>query len=315
MNVRKSSAVRSSLDAAEADVDVTALWDDATGTAWTWAAAPAVTSHLVLRNDSDFPIQHKLNTGAWSGSLPSHGTEVVRMNAAADSLYLRKAQFPTTEDAARVHIFVHGIPDKLILGEAGGSVEGDRAWDMPPEGLLMSEADLRWEDLRFPAQAINPVGFTSAPTLETLETGFPGTLLFSGVQDDMVAGVLQMPHAWAVGTEIRPHIHWLKQTGSASVASWQLYTRKLGCPGSVAEAWSAANNGVLTSGNPAQSNEQLLTVFGAIDMAGQVESAMVAWRLYRRGTTDADNNGVTLLELDFHYQVTKQGTKTEFPSP
>ena len=53
-----------------------------------------------------------------------------------------------------------------------------------------------WEDLKFPSQGINPPGAASDPTRSTAT----GLLRFSGVNDNVIAGLAQMPHAWAPGT-------------------------------------------------------------------------------------------------------------------
>ena len=56
----------------------------------------------------------------------------------------------------------------------------------------------RWDDLRFPAQGINPAGAASPPTVD--DTTFPGTLLFATNATNVIAGVAQLPHAWKRGT-------------------------------------------------------------------------------------------------------------------
>jgi hypothetical protein len=62
------------------------------------------------------------------------------------------------------------------------------------------------------------------------------------------------------------------------------------------------------------SDEHLLTYWSPVDMTGLIESAIIYWRLHRRGDTDADNSAVICHELDFHYQTDKAGTTSEIPS-
>ena len=171
-----------------------------------------------------------------------------------------------------------------------------------------------WDDLRFPAQAVNPVGALAPPAVDEVETAFPGTFLFSGSQDQMISGIAQLPHAWAKGTAIRPHIHWSKPTGSASAVTWQLYVRQIGNPGDVAGAWSNAIAGTIVAGDQETSDNHILSAFGDVAMTDYIESCCLAWRLYRRGTTDADNNAVRLFEFDIHYQIDQLGTITEIPA-
>ena len=170
-----------------------------------------------------------------------------------------------------------------------------------------------WDDLRFPAQSINPPGVLVGPTIEETETGFPGTLIFSGSADNIICGIAQLPHSWERGTAIRPHIHWSKPTGSSSAVTWEMFLRIVGNPGDVAGSWSSALPGTLVAGDQTTSDAQLLTSFGDFAMTDLKESAIIAWRVYRRGNTDADNNAVRLYELDFHFQINQLGTITEIP--
>jgi hypothetical protein len=171
-----------------------------------------------------------------------------------------------------------------------------------------------WDDLRFPAQAINPAGAVAPPTVITSLTGYAGGLSFSGSADNVIAGAAQMPHSWKKGTDIKPHIHWTKPTGSANAVTWEFYYRIVGSVGDVVGSWSAAQSASGIIGDPATSNAHLLTYFPAITMTGLLESSIVYWQIHRMGTTDADNNAVVLHEFDIHFQIDKAGTDSEIPS-
>lgn len=177
----------------------------------------------------------------------------------------------------------------------------------------MSGPNGNWDDLRFPAQGINPIGAASDPTVDTTLADFPGTLLFSGSAQNIIAGVAQMPHEWHAGTEIKPHIHWSKPTGSSSAVTWEFYYRIMGNVGDTPGAWVGPLSAVRTIGDPATSNRHLLTSFPGIDMTGYQESVCLNWRVDRRGDTDADNNAVRLIEFDIHYRKNKSGTPREIP--
>lgn len=170
-----------------------------------------------------------------------------------------------------------------------------------------------WDDLRFPAQGINPAGAVDAPTVETTLTGYPGTLLFSGSQENVIAGVAQLPHAWKRGSAIHPHIHWSKPVGSANAVAWVLYYRILGSPGQTHGALQGPFAATTTVGDPTASNSMLISSFAEIDMAGQKESTCLAWQVRRLGNTDADSGTARLFEFDIHYQTDKSGTIEEFP--
>ncbi|MDS4020663.1 MAG: hypothetical protein RKR03_09195 [Candidatus Competibacter sp.] len=171
-----------------------------------------------------------------------------------------------------------------------------------------------WDDLRFPAQGINPAGAVDAPSVDTTLTDYPGTLLFAGNADNVIAGIAQMPHAWKAGSAVKPHIHWSKPVGSASAADWVLYYRILGSPGDAHGALVGPVAGTLVAGTATVANSMLLTSFGSIDLTGQKESTCLAWQIRRLGNTDADNGTARLFEFDIHYQCGKSGTVDEFPT-
>lgn len=171
-----------------------------------------------------------------------------------------------------------------------------------------------WDDLRFPASGINPTGAADAPAIDIVEANFPGSLLFSGTIDNIVGISAQMPHAWKIGTVIRPHIHWSMPTGTADAVTWELYYRKCGNVGETAGAWVGPIAGTLAAGSPEVTNQHCLTHFGDIAMVGSLESAMLSFRLYRRGSTDAASGQARLLEFDIHYQRNKHGTTAEYPA-
>jgi hypothetical protein len=170
-----------------------------------------------------------------------------------------------------------------------------------------------WDDLRFPATGINPAGAVTDPSVDTVLTSFPGTLLFSGTVENVVSIIAQMPHGWLAGSDVHPHIHWSKPTGSASPVSWELYYRIIGGPGTAPSAWSSAIPGTLVRGVQIVSNEHLISSFGGIYMGGLRESAILNLRLHRLGNTDLESNDVRLYELDLHYQKSSHGSIPEYP--
>ena len=170
-----------------------------------------------------------------------------------------------------------------------------------------------WDDLRFPAQGINPAGATAAPSVDSTLADFPGTLLFAGNQENIIAGIAQMPHAWSPGTAIRPHIHWSKPVGSASAVTWEFYYRHCGFAGDAPGEWVGPIAGTIAAGDPSTTNEHVITSFGQVDMTGKRESSCIAWQIRRQGATDADNGTARLYEFDIHYFSVKCGTFSEIP--
>jgi hypothetical protein len=165
-----------------------------------------------------------------------------------------------------------------------------------------------WEDLRFPAQGINPVG---SPAPATLDNGadYPGTLLFAGNQENVIAGVAQLPHAWKEGTVISPHIHWTKVTadGSNLAVDWEFRYRIASKAGTFS-SWSAWQDHTLVVGDNTSAEKHNLSTFPDIDMTGYLVSDMLVWSIRRNGNTDAYNGQTRLLEFDIHYQAETLGS-------
>lgn len=173
---------------------------------------------------------------------------------------------------------------------------------------------LEWDDLRFPASSVNPAGSTAPPAIDDTLDGVSGTFLFSGTQENVVAIVSQMPHAWKRGSSIHPHIHWEKVTQSSNAVTWELYYRHIGNPHDVKGEWIGPLAPAGTVGDVNAANQQLLTYWDYLDMTGFKESVITAYRIHRKGNTDAYAGLARLYEFDIHYQKDKGGTSVEIPT-
>ena len=209
-----------------------------------------------------------------------------------------------------------------VYPEGGGYNTGDicecsnpsypiSSWVYTERGWVPNGAPV-WDDLRFPAQGINPSGQAAAPSVD--RTAFPGTLLFSNTVANLIAGVAQMPHAWNRGTEIHPHLHWSKTTNAAGgvVWEWCYSIADVGGTFGAYSAWLPAESKVPDSNT---ASKQALDVFPWLDMTGYKESTMICWQVRRNpdATGDTYADAVRLFEFDFHYQSNKLGTVREIP--
>lgn len=178
-------------------------------------------------------------------------------------------------------------------------------WDGPD--------NLFWDDLRFPAQGISLLGVTSPPTTDT--TGLPGSLLFADAALNSICGIAQMPHSWAEGTEIRPHIHWTKTSAAAGDVVWR-FTYAIANVGDVFPAYSALDTATVAVSTADTDKLQGLSTFAPIDMTDKRVSCIIMWALLRAGTDGADTYAAAarLLEFDIHYQINRFGSPDEFPS-
>lgn len=171
-----------------------------------------------------------------------------------------------------------------------------------------------WDDLRFPAQSINPTGAAGAAGVDN-DTA---TLTFAGNADQSIAGVAQMPHKWARGTVIRPHIHLRFPTSASANTRWKFEYDIASVNADFDNALGTYNtHATITVANPQNVNKHVVAGFGDIDMTGYQESCIILWKMTRLALSDgADNDANTcnLLELDFHYMSNKSGTPFEFPT-
>lgn len=182
---------------------------------------------------------------------------------------------------------------------------GSAEWDWP-----------RWDDLRFPAQGINPPGAAGSATRETAV----GLLSFAGNADNYIAGVAQMPHSWRAGTSVRPHIHLIPINAAAGVNSvWKFEYNRANNNDTFENAFDSWTElDTITVANPNNAQALLLpTGFGDLDMTGYLESSIILWRLSRLASSDAaddDAGAWYLAEFDIHYQINKNGTTDELPT-
>lgn len=140
-----------------------------------------------------------------------------------------------------------------------------------------------------------------------------GTRVFENAKTQSVGGLAQMPHAWAEGTEIRPHVHWIQPAAGNVV--WQLEYRVMPAVGGVFPgAWVSVSSETGVSTYPGSGDWVQITAFPAIDMTGFGLSSMVLFRLSRVGGDALDTLAadVHLLEFDIHHLVDRFGSVSEF---
>jgi hypothetical protein len=171
---------------------------------------------------------------------------------------------------------------------------------------------LTWDDLRFAAQSINPVGLTAPPTVDPPT----GMLLFSGSVDNAIAGAAQLPHAWAYGTPVRPHLHLRFPTANTSPSRWMLEWDVANPNGSFQSPLGTyPYSNTITAWNANDVLAYPLVPFPEILLPGYDASCTIQWRLSRLPNTDAldtDASDIALVELDFHHLRDKMGTREEY---
>lgn len=162
----------------------------------------------------------------------------------------------------------------------------------------------RWDDLRFPAQGLNPPGGVSDPSRDTED----GTLRFSASSTELIAGIAQMPHSWKTGTEVRPHIHWAGTDDSAGDVVWRFEYKVFGRDEVEPTSWTS------TEVTVASTEAHTISSFPAVSLTDRAISTMILWRVSRIGGDAADTYGepAKLYEFDLHYLRTDLGSEEEF---
>jgi len=170
-----------------------------------------------------------------------------------------------------------------------------------------------WDDLRFPAQGINPPGQVSDPAREATT----GLLLFGASGTETIAGVAQMPHDWKEGSILGPHVHWQKTVAGAGDVVWQLDYEvvpngDIATMGYTSQLQSNTIVPQITDDNSA--NRLLVTDLGEMTMVNKKISCCILWKLSRVGGDAADTyaSDARLVEFDIHYQRGQLGSTYEY---
>ncbi len=172
--------------------------------------------------------------------------------------------------------------------------------------------DTYWDDLRFPASAINPPGQASDPDFDTTNGGW----LFDDNSTELVFLMAQMPHAWKEGTALRPHIHWQKTTSASGNVLWRLEYKKAPIGEVMDAAFTTLDTTTAVAGTPDTdtADKHLISSFEHIEKVGGGLSDMLVMKLSRIGGDGSDTYGddARLLEFDFHFEIDSFGSAEEF---
>lgn len=170
--------------------------------------------------------------------------------------------------------------------------------------------DTFWDDMRFPASAINPPGQASDPDFDTTNGGW----LFAAAGTEVIFLAAQMPHAWKEGSTIHPHIHWQKTTSAGGDVLWRLEYKKAPIGEVMDAAFTALDVTTTVTTDNDTANEHLISGFGEITMVGGQLSDMFLMKLSRIGADGSDTYGADarLLEFDIHFEIDGFGSGETF---
>lgn len=175
--------------------------------------------------------------------------------------------------------------------------------------LSVGNLEPLWDDLRFPATAINPPGAASDPDWDSANGGW----LFAASGTETLFLIAQLPHTWKQETDLEPHVHWEKTTSATGNVRWVLRYEWAPIGEVRSSLLSLASSTTSVSDNDT-ANTHAITDLGTIDASGKGISDMLMMRLDRTGSSGADTYGADarLLEFDIHYQKDSLGSRGEF---
>jgi hypothetical protein len=177
-----------------------------------------------------------------------------------------------------------------------------------PEELRGSYPNSFWEDLALVPKAVDPIGPISGPD-EERDTGL---FLFDPDKIERVAATVQMPHAWAEGTAIFPHVHWTKTSADPGDVVWGFRFRFSNF-GEVLTAMSP----MFTFSEPQNltvdhdlEDEHLITSLTVLPMADQSISTVVLLEVCRAATEVEDTypEDARMLGVDIHFLANQPGS-------
>lgn len=203
-----------------------------------------------------------------------------------------------------------------------GDVEGGYYAEFDSKGQIRFYGDARqWDDLKFPLTG-SRLDTASGRLDYNFFVGGVGFAATARYPEEPISMLAQLPHAWAYGTGIRPHIHWLQQ--SSDIPNW-LLAYKIQGQGAAATidtdfsgytfAKLSTHAFTYESGIIAQ-----ISGFPEIDMTGYGLSDIIHFVLFRDSTNvsglfaGADPSAIEEFstEFDVHYLIDKLGSDDEY---
>lgn len=168
---------------------------------------------------------------------------------------------------------------------------------------------LRWEDAKAPFRPKAVTGLFLAAEEVTDNPGWA----FTGIGAQAYGGqaTFQLPHAYAEGTPIRPHVHWHKSTSASGTVKWKLQYRWHRIA-EVPTAWTDLETTVQVPESPDTDTAeyQMISPFGEIPATDIRVSNLFQARLYR-DPSDPDDTyeaDAILLDFDLHVQLDDRGS-------
>ncbi len=169
-----------------------------------------------------------------------------------------------------------------------------------------------WDDLRVPVIRLKTGGINDPTFAQFQDDGSGSTGVYAwdfgaGAEEELFFTV-QLPHGYALGTDLRAHVHWVTKTATATgTVIWGLEYTIANQDDAFATTSTIA--ATYTFDGDVQ-YDHIYTEF-ASDISGagiDSLSSMLVCRLYRDVGTDTYADSATLLEFDLHLEFDAGGS-------
>ena len=234
--------------------------------------------------------------------------EVIRKinpNAVIKQGAITYAQVPSSGtylDRAKTYDSVEGFDDKLEKS--------------------FNEYGVYWDDMRIAGTSF--LNGATAPSVSQYQGSIYLPAYAAAATIDQAFATVQFPHGWKIGTNFRPHIHWSPSVGGGVYDNqgvcWKIDYSIAPRPGtfiapvtmSGVDTWTTGSDGLVQYGHR---RVRFMDSNGSteIGVSGLTISSMILLRLYRDNahTADTFTQPAHFLEVDFHYQIDKPGSREE----
>lgn len=180
------------------------------------------------------------------------------------------------------------------------------------KSLKESPNDYAWDDIRVPMENTKLNASKSEPAFEEWIDGIHAFHFENNNADDeSLHFSIQIPHDWAVGTTLHPHLHWYPKSTNTGDVVWELDHVAAAIGDSFPASATTSEKTQAASGT--LNNHQIIE-FDLIDGKDLNISSMIHFRLTRLGGDAADTfTGDAIAgEFDVHYQRDSNGSYHEY---
>lgn len=169
-----------------------------------------------------------------------------------------------------------------------------------------------WDDLKVAASSVK-LPASQTPTWTAMGNGY--LLCFADQategNEERVSFLTQMPHKYAEGTDIKPHVHFQLEDDTDCNVRWELTCDWTNVKGTVDDVGAVTAD--CESGGATTDHE--VCGLGTYTGTGKGLSSMFNCTLRRKSSHANDtcnSKDACLMEADFHYQIDTLGSRQEY---